>query len=212
MIVESESARAERIARHREAQRAAPETAGARCRGRRRPGRATDRGRRSARDQPEAAAAAAPPNAALPAPYWTDFRGPRRDGHYTERPILTNWPAGGLKPLWKQPVGGGYASFTIARGRAFTIEQRGGEEVAAAYDVATGRELWTSRWTAKFQEVMGGDGPRATPTWADGLVYVQGAAGELRCLDDATGSWCGGRTSWPMPARPTCSGAWPSRR
>jgi outer membrane protein assembly factor BamB len=89
--------------------------------------------------------------------------------------------------MWKQPVGGGYASFVIARGRAFTIEQRAGEEVAAAYDVATGRELWTSAWTAAFREMMGGDGPRATPTWADGLVYVLGAMGEFRCFEEATG-------------------------
>jgi outer membrane protein assembly factor BamB len=34
---------------------------------------------------------------------------------------------------------------------------------------------------------MGGDGPRATPTWADGRVYALGATGELRALDEATG-------------------------
>jgi outer membrane protein assembly factor BamB len=84
-------------------------------------------------------------------------------------------------------VGGGYASFAIARGRAFTIEQRGEQEVVAAYDVASGRELWTNSWRAAFREFMGGDGPRATPTWSDGLVYALGAEGELRCLDDATG-------------------------
>ena len=34
---------------------------------------------------------------------------------------------------------------------------------------------------------MGGDGPRATPTWRDGRVYALGGQGELRALDDATG-------------------------
>lgn len=120
-------------------------------------------------------------------PYWTDFRGPFRDGHYRQRTVRTTWPAGGLKPIWKQPAGGGYASFVIARGRAFTIEQRGPQEVVAAYDVATGRELWTNAWNALFRESLGGDGPRATPTWADGVVYALGATGELRALDDATG-------------------------
>ena len=33
----------------------------------------------------------------------------------------------------------------------------------------------------------GGEGPRSTPTWHDGLVYALGARGELRCLDAATG-------------------------
>ncbi len=118
---------------------------------------------------------------------WTDFRGPLRNGEYSELPILTDWPAKGLQPIWKQPIGGGYASFTISHGRAFTIEQRGREEVVAAYDVATGQELWTNAWPAFFAEVLGGNGPRATPTLFDGLVYALGAEGELRCLDEETG-------------------------
>jgi outer membrane protein assembly factor BamB len=121
------------------------------------------------------------------APYWTGFRGPGRDGHYRERPIRTDWPAAGLTPLWKQPVGGGYASLAVAGGRAFTIEQRRAEEVVAAYDVATGYEIWTHAWPGDFKEWMGGDGPRATPTWYDGRVYALGAEGELRALDATTG-------------------------
>jgi outer membrane protein assembly factor BamB len=114
--------------------------------------------------------------------------------------------------VWKQPVGGGYASFVIARGRAFTIEQRDTQEVVAAYDVATGRQLWTAAWTARFHESMGGDGPRATPTWADGRVYALGAMGELRCLNEATGqtAWRtniledagAGNLQWGMAAAP----------
>jgi outer membrane protein assembly factor BamB len=180
VFVESESERAARIARDREAQRAltpsgpppapaSPETAAA----------------------PEPQPAAAGSEAARPAMVradWTDFRGPNRDGHYRERPVLASWPADGLKPIWKHPIGGGYASFVIAGGRAFTIEQRGPQEIAAAYDVATGRELWTSAWTATFRESMGGDGPRATPTWAGGRVYALGGTGELRCLEESTGA------------------------
>lgn len=136
--------------------------------------------------EPAAATADAGPAREDP-PYWVGFRGPRRDGHYREQAILTDWPAGGLKPLWKQPAGGGYASFAIAHGRAFTIEQRRRQEVVAAYDVATGRELWAHAWDAEFREWMGGDGPRSTPTWFDGRVYALGALGELRCLEDRTG-------------------------
>lgn len=120
------------------------------------------------------------------------FRGPRWDGTYSARPILTTWPNRTLTPVWKQPVGGGYASFVTVRDGnrdlAYTIEQRGPQEVVAAYDVATGREVWTSRWNAEFKEFMGGDGPRATPTYFDGRVYAQGATGELRSLDARTGA------------------------
>ena len=120
--------------------------------------------------------------------YWPDFRGPSRDGRYVGPPIRTDWPRGGLPRLWKQPVGLGYASFVTANGRAFTIEQRRRQEVVAAYDIESGREIWTHGWDAQFVEYMGGDGPRATPTYHEGRIYALGAIGELRCLDARTGA------------------------
>jgi outer membrane protein assembly factor BamB len=120
--------------------------------------------------------------------YWIDFRGPNRAGEYRQQPILTRWPQAGLTPLWKQPVGAGHASFVIAEGRAYTIEQRGRQEMVVAYDVGTGREVWTNGWDATFNEHYGGAGPRATPTWHEGTLYALGAAGELRALDAASGA------------------------
>ncbi len=158
------------IAAHRQAQsEAAPPAAGPRTAA---PDTSTGATERVAPDPPLTA-------------YWTGFRGPDRDGHYRQRPILTAWPTDGLRPLWKQPVGIGYSSFVAANGRAFTIEQRGTEEVVAAYDVPTGRELWTHRWKRSFGGSNGG--PRATPAWHDGIVYALGATGELRALADADG-------------------------
>ncbi|MCC6585215.1 MAG: PQQ-like beta-propeller repeat protein [Bryobacterales bacterium] len=119
-------------------------------------------------------------------PEWGDYRGRGRTGIYA-KPIAASWPAGGLKPLWKQPVGGGYASFAIAEGLAFTIEQRRDEEVVAAYDIKTGRERWTVSWPGHFSESMGGDGPRTTPVYNEGRVYALGAEGEFRCLEAQTG-------------------------
>jgi outer membrane protein assembly factor BamB len=119
--------------------------------------------------------------------YWTNFRGPNRDGRYDEMAVLTNWPAQGLPLVWKEPVGVGYASLTIADGRAYTIEQRRRQEVVAAYDVNTGREVWMQSWKAEYTDETG-DGPRTTPTWDDGWLYALGATGELRCLNAKTGA------------------------
>jgi outer membrane protein assembly factor BamB len=123
----------------------------------------------------------------FPKPYWTGFRGPNRDGIYTQQPISTNWPKNGLPKIWRQPIGGGYASFSIAEGRAYTIEQRREDEVVTAYDVETGRELWAHKWQSKFEEIVAGEGPRATPTYDDGKIYALGGRGEFRCLEAATG-------------------------
>jgi len=164
----------------------------------------------------QASPGASPGQAAAPAPasghnYWTNFRGPKRDGNYEATPVLTSWPAGGLTAIWKQPVGLGFSSFSVADGHAFTIEQRRGQEVVAAYDVATGRELWTQSWNAEFEDETG-DGPRTTPTWDQGRLYALGATGELRCLDANSGAIIWGKNilsengannlPWAMAASP----------
>jgi outer membrane protein assembly factor BamB len=184
-FVELPEAQAERVRRHRDAQRAqavgASENAATTRPAEPIPVEPSDGEERAVR-----APATTPATPLRAKPYWTDFRGPLRDGVYREQTIRTDLNAA-LTPLWKQPAGGGYASFVVAHGRAFTIEQRGREEVVAAYDVATGRELWTNAWAAEFRESMGGDGPRATPTWHEGHVYALGATGEFRVLDEASG-------------------------
>ncbi len=143
--------------------------------------------------------------------YWTNFRGPNRDGHYQEMAVLTKWPAQGLTQLWKQPIGIGYASFVVADGNAYTLEQRRGQEVVTAYDVATGREQWKQGWNALYSDTTG-DGPRSTPTWDEGRLYALGATGELRCLDAKSGAVRWGKNilsdnqasnlSWAMAASP----------
>jgi outer membrane protein assembly factor BamB len=146
---------------------------------------------RSRTNKTNAASLNSPGTIGVSKAYWTSFRGPLNDGHYQEQPILTNWPSSGLKLLWRQPIGGGYGSFAIANGVAFTIEQRRENEVIAAYEIATGREVWTHSWPAHFDESMGGDGPRSTPSWGEGKLYALGALGHLACLncDDGREIW-----------------------
>ncbi|HEX3801174.1 MAG TPA: PQQ-binding-like beta-propeller repeat protein [Verrucomicrobiae bacterium] len=118
---------------------------------------------------------------------WPGFRGSQMDGA-DDHAIITNWPAAGLKLLWKTPCGGGYSSFAMAGNRAFTLEQRRDYEVVAAYDLETGRELWTNGWQAKFSEYHSDEGPRTTPAYSDGNVYALGATGEFRCLNATNGA------------------------
>jgi len=170
----------------------------------------------AASPSPSASVAASPGQtaSAQPAPsrnYWTNFRGPKRDGKYDETPVSTNWPANGLPVIWKQPVGVGHSSFSVADGKAYTIEQRRNQEVVAAYDLGTGRELWAQKWNAEYTDSTG-DGPRSTPTWDQGRIYALGATGEFRCLDANTGAVIWGKNilsdnqarnlPWAMAASP----------
>jgi outer membrane protein assembly factor BamB len=115
-----------------------------------------------------------------------EYRGRKRDGIVTGS-SLSGFDKSKIREIWRQPCGGGYASFAIAGQGAVTIEQRGGEEVVVCYETATGKECWTYSYPAHFKETMGGPGPRATPTIVDGDVYSLGATGVLARLDGNTG-------------------------
>ena len=125
--------------------------------------------------RPEVASPATQP----PTSPWPDYRGADRSGVIRGVAIRTDWP---LEQLWRTKVGGGYASMIVAEGMVYTIEQRRDQEVVAAYELATGHEVWTHAWNAHFQESMGGPGPRATPTYAEGRVFALGAEGDMRAL------------------------------
>ncbi len=124
----------------------------------------------------------------LAAPDWPGFRGPGRDGVVPGVILAEDWNARPPRELWRIPVGPGWSSFAVAGRRIFTQEQRGELEAVVAYDAETGAELWAYEYPSRFFEAMGGVGPRATPTLADGVLFTLGAEGLLHRLDPETGA------------------------
>ena len=116
-----------------------------------------------------------------------EYRGQQRNGIVHGPALARDWKAHPPRLLWRQPIGGGYAAFAVAGNLAVTIEQRRDREAVVCYDAATGKERWLYDYPAHFSESLGGDGPRATPTIADGAVWVLGATGQLVCVDLGTG-------------------------
>ena len=118
---------------------------------------------------------------------WAGFRGAQRDGRLTGVRLATDWDKNPPKLLWKTRVGPGWGSFTVIGNRLYTQEQRDKDEVVVCYKADTGDELWVHNDEARFTEVVGGPGPRATPTFHDGKIYAYGATGRLNCLVATTG-------------------------
>jgi outer membrane protein assembly factor BamB len=118
---------------------------------------------------------------------WPGFRGANRDGRVTGVRIAADWNEHKPRQVWQHRVGPGWSSFAVVASRLYTQEQRGPEELVVCYDAENGKQLWTHADTARFTEAMAGAGPRATPTFADGKIYAQGATGLLNCLDAASG-------------------------
>ena len=55
------------------------------------------------------------------------------------------------------------------------------DDTVVCYDATTGNEVWESSVASRFEEPLGGLGPRATPTISGDRVLSQGAEGWLRC-------------------------------
>jgi outer membrane protein assembly factor BamB len=115
------------------------------------------------------------------------FLGPNRDFTVPDITLTTNWNSQAPEKMWRQPIGGGWSGFAAVHGFAVTLEQRGDKELVTCYEIETGKLRWSQGVEARHETVLGGVGPRSTPTIHDGRVYALGATGKLRCLDGATG-------------------------
>jgi outer membrane protein assembly factor BamB len=131
--------------------------------------------------------AAAPRDVTIHPGDFPQFLGPDRDAIVHGVELERDWTAHPPREVWRQPVGAGWSAFAVAGDLAITQEQRGAEELVVARDRKTGEPVWSHGNGARFSEIMGGDGPRATPTITDGKVYALGATGVLDCLEGSTG-------------------------
>ena len=99
-----------------------------------------------------------------------------------------DWNARPPRLLWKRPIGAGWSGFATYGDHAVTLEQRGDDEIVSCCSVTTGVPEWTVAVKGRHETVLGGVGPRSTPTIVDGVVYAHGATGWLHAIDGATGS------------------------
>lgn len=118
---------------------------------------------------------------------WPGFRGPNRDGVQNGVVFSADWQNNPPKELWRIKVGPAWSSFAVAGSYLFTQEQRGDNESVVCYDANTGSETWAFSIESRFFDGLGGLGPRATPTIANGSIFAMGGEGWLVRLDAATG-------------------------
>ena len=122
-----------------------------------------------------------PGHAAAQDTEWAQYRGPNRDGVALSSPSIKPWPEGGQpSEVWKRPIGEGFSASSLAGDRLLTAFMEEGATFVAAFDRATGEEIWRTNIGAAFEEEMG-NGPRSTPTIDGDFAYILNSHGSLFC-------------------------------
>ncbi|MDA7951742.1 MAG: PQQ-like beta-propeller repeat protein [Pirellulaceae bacterium] len=127
------------------------------------------------------------PNA-YPTEYdFTQFLGPDRNATIKNIDLQSDWEKYPPQLVWRQPIGAGWSGFSAVGGYAYTLEQRESQEWLTCYEISSGKLIWKLTTEAEHYNVLGGLGPRSTPTIYRDRVYSLGAEGDLLCVDRFTG-------------------------
>src|SRR4051812_49609695 len=85
----------------------------------------------------------------LAAADWPQWRGPNRDGVWTESGILTSFPATGPALKWKVPVGMGYSSPVIQGDRLYLTDVVAAQpmihERTLCLSARSGKRIWMTQ-------------------------------------------------------------------
>jgi outer membrane protein assembly factor BamB len=126
---------------------------------------------------------------------WPQFRGPNRDNAWNEAGILKAFPDNGLKIRWRAPVGPGWSSPVVVRGRVYLTDMRLEKprawERIQCFEESTGKLLWSQESELVYPDWAfipeHGGGPAATPIAEGAKVYWPGRSGQVDCLDAQSG-------------------------
>lgn len=117
---------------------------------------------------------------------WPCFLGPNRDGTSPETGI--RWPKEGPRLVWQRPLGEGFGTCSIARGRLFQFDRHGDKARLTCMKSETGEELWRFETAMDYQDGYGdNNGPRCVPVVDDDRVYTFGPEGRLHCVSAVDG-------------------------
>lgn len=147
-----------------------------------------ERHRESAGQQRDSLEVTLPTAVTIEATDMPAYRGAERTGVIVGPSLSQDWQSQPPRKVWDHPVGGGYSQFVVVGPLVITMEQRRDREAIVCYDAESGLEVWVHDYAARFEEAMGGPGPRSTPTVSGNRVLAVGALGDVHCLDLTTGA------------------------
>jgi len=119
---------------------------------------------------------------------WPAFRGAQLDSiNHEPIKLARRWVANGPKVLWKIPMGEGYASAAVHRGRVYVIDydHEHQQDVIRCLSLDDGRDIWRYAYPVQIKRNHGMS--RTVPAVNDKFVVTLGPKCHVTCLDAITG-------------------------
>ncbi|MEQ8791113.1 MAG: PQQ-like beta-propeller repeat protein [Pirellulaceae bacterium] len=119
---------------------------------------------------------------------WPCFLGPTGDSKSPETGILTEWPDGGPRVVWRREMNVGYGVGTVSKGRYFHFDREDDQATVYCLNSETGEQLWKFSYTSDYEDLYGySNGPRCSVICDGDRVYAYGVEGMLHCLRASDG-------------------------
>jgi outer membrane protein assembly factor BamB len=121
---------------------------------------------------------------------WPQWRGPNRDGTWTETGLVQKFDAPQLARKWSVKIGPGYSGPTVANGRVFITDRQTEPkqiERILCFKESDGSRLWAHNYDCPYVGISYMAGPRASVTIDQNRAYALGTMGHIHCLDVASG-------------------------
>ncbi len=102
------------------------------------------------------------------------------------------WGKDGPAKVWSTKVGAGFSSPIVFGNHLFIMHRAAGGSEPMTADLVfadTGKIVWRQRLPCDYGngEMDGDPGPKATPVYSDGKIFVYDPAGTMFCLDATNG-------------------------
>ena len=118
-------------------------------------------------------------------PDWPCFRGPEHNSISPE----TGWSplksAQDPKITWEKSIGDGYSCVTIVGSKLYAMGNMNATSTVWCLEAKTGKQVWKYSYPSPVGRFKG---PRTTPIWDDGKLYVVSRKGDVFCFDAKKGT------------------------
>ncbi len=116
----------------------------------------------------------------------SQWRGPNRNGIYSESGLLRKWPETGPKLLWHfNELGDGHSSAAITNAGIFTTGMLNGTGYVFSFN-SEGKLLWKKEYGKEWGTNW--DGTRSTPLIIKDKLFVMSSFGKLVCMNVTNGA------------------------